>query len=148
MAPQPPLDPGPPQALLPLILCLNSLFCIDSFGSDLWQLFSRALHHGHRNNIFSSICHCCHHYHHQSHHSHQPYYPPQRIAQKPGSGFQGPESPFPTVVSSKERPLHPFLTGRQVGTKNSLPPTYFQELKVSMFHVYCFDAVKRKLQFP
>lgn len=103
----------------------------------LWHLFSTTIHHSHGCNIFSSICHRC-----QNHPT--PGDCPEARVWPYG---KGPDSPFPIVVSRRERPLHPFLTGKQVGTQNSLPPTYFQELKVSVFHIDCFDAVKCELQF-
>lgn len=48
---------------------------------------------------------------------------------------------------NQQRPTYPFFVGKQVGTKNSLPPTYLQGLKISIFHINCFDSIKCKFQF-
>lgn len=139
MAPEPPLDPELPLNSPFYNTLFNKLSCLHRL---LWHLFFTMRHHDRKYNIFSSTCHHCH-YHHQ-----QPHHPPQGIALKQGSGCKGPVSPFPVVVSHRVRLLYPFLRRKYVGTKNSLTPTYFQELKVSIFHIDCFDAVKCKLQFP
>ena len=77
-------------------------------------------------------------------HHHQLHHPPQRTTWSKVA-IKAKRAPSQKLWSVDS--LHPFLTGKQVGTKNSLPPTYFQGLKVSVFHIDWFDAVKCELQF-
>lgn len=127
-----------PLKFCPKILYLNSLSCTDSFGICFPRPCTMAIGIMYSHPIAITSTNPFPYHHHQLHHH------PQRTTwSKVAIKAQRAPSPKSWSVDS----LHPFLTGKQVGTKNSLPPTYFQGLKVSVFHIDCFDAVKCKLQF-